>query len=122
MTVSADYLTFLSERLGPLGAITVRRMFGGAGLYCDGLIFAIVDDDVLFLKADEQTRPGFEAEGLAPFSYETSKGRQGVMSYYEAPAAALDDDQVLLDWAQRAMGAALRAAKDKKKKKSGRRS
>ena len=116
MPVSSDFMDYLTERLEPLGPITWRRMFGGAGVYCDGLFFAIVADDQLYLKVDDETRPAFEGEELEPFTYETAKGVKGVMSYHAAPDGALDDDETLLDWSQMALGAALRAARKKTKK------
>lgn len=109
-------MDYLAERLEPLGAVTWRRMFGGAGVYSDGLFFAIVADDQLYLKVDDQTRAAFEAEGLEPFTYETAKGVKGVMSYHAAPDGALDDDETLLEWSQMALGAALRATRKKAKK------
>ena len=51
------------ELLAPLGAVRARRMFGGHGLYCDDLFFALIASDRLFLKADAVTEPAFAAAG-----------------------------------------------------------
>jgi DNA transformation protein len=110
MPVSRDYLDWLCELLAPLGTIRSKRMFGGAGLYCDELFFAIVIDDVLYLKANDESRADFEREGLEPFSYE-AKGKRMSMSYYRAPDEALESPALMLPWARKALGAALRAGK-----------
>ena len=73
-----DYLRDLFASFRP---VTVRRMFGGAGLYADGVMFALVADGAIFLKADEANTPDFEREGLPPFQYQTKNGRRAVMSY-----------------------------------------
>lgn len=108
MPVSPDYLAWLCELLAPLGEIRSKRMFGGAGLYCDGLFFAIVVDDVLYLKADHESRAQFEREGLEPFSYE-AKGKRMVMNYFRAPDEALESPELMRPWGRLALGAALRA-------------
>lgn len=110
MAISAQYLDYLTELLAPLGHITHRRMFGGAGLYCDGVILAIVIDDQLYLKADPVNQPDFEAEGLEPFTYE-AKGKRATMSYWRAPDDALESPAIMLSWARGALAAALRARK-----------
>lgn len=109
MSVSADFLEFLRELLQPLGVIRTRRMFGGAGLYCDSAFFAIVVDDVLYLKADDANRPDFEAAGLEPFEY-LAGGKPVRLSYYRAPDEAMDAAEQMRPWARGAIAAALRAA------------
>ena len=71
---SADFVEFLKDQLGALGHVTARRMFSGAGVYCDGVIFALVLRDTLYFKVDDGNRAAYEAEGLKPFTYE-AKGR-----------------------------------------------
>jgi DNA transformation protein len=82
-------------------------MFGGHGLYHEGLMFAIVMDQRLYLKADEVNRPEFEALGLAPFTY-AMKGRDVALSYWAAPDAIFDEPSVAVRWARSAWDAALR--------------
>lgn len=108
MPVSPDYLEWVCELLAPLGRIRSRRMFSGAGLYCDDLFFALVIDDVLYLKADAESRSSFEREGLEPFSYE-ARGKRVVMSYFRAPDEALESPELMRVWGRLALGAALRA-------------
>ena len=68
MAASGTFGEFLQDQLASLGHVTVRRMFGGAGVYCDGLMFGLVSDDTLYFRVDDGNRGAFEAEGLAPFS------------------------------------------------------
>ena len=104
-----EYLTLLLEQLSPLGALRARAMFGGYGLYCDELFFAIVVDEILYLKADAESKSDFEALGLLPFSYAMKDGRIQTMAYYPLPEDALDDDVALRQWAKKGIAAALRA-------------
>lgn len=102
MPVSNGFLELACELLAPLGHVTVRKMFGGASLYCDGTIFALIDDDVLYLKADESTKARFESEGLKPFTYEGQTGPVS-MSYWRAPERLYDDADEMLEWARDAL-------------------
>jgi DNA transformation protein len=101
------------EMLSPLGPVRVRSMFGGQGVYVDGLFVAIIDDGQLFLKADETTRERFVAAGCAPFTYPMKDGELMVMSYYRPPEEALESPPLMLPWARMAFEAALRAANAK---------
>ena len=107
----SEQLDWLCERLEALGRIRSRRMFGSWGLYCDGIFFAIIADEVLYLKVDELSRPDFEAQGLSPFTYPMRDGRQQSLCYYPMPDAALDEEGEFLAWARRGFAAALRARK-----------
>lgn len=113
-----DFIEYLHDLFGLLGPIRLRRMFGGHGLYHDGLMIALVMDEALYLKTDEQTRPQFASAGCAPFEYH-SKGRTIALSYWSVPAAAMDDAQAMLPWARLAYGAALRKANAPPKRKTG---
>lgn len=89
-----SFLAFVLEVLGPWGRVSVKRMFGAAGLFRDGLMFGFVFDDTLYLKVGDANRDVFVAAGSAPFVYRT-RTREMAMSYWEAPAAALDDEETL---------------------------
>jgi DNA transformation protein len=114
MSVSAGFLELLQEVLTPLGHITVRRMFGGAGLYCDGQVFALVDNDTLYFKTDEAGRTPFAAEGMGPFAYDTKNGPGALMSYWRVPERLLDEGDELCEWARRAIIVARQAQAKKK--------
>jgi DNA transformation protein len=104
-------MDFVQEALAPIGEIRVRRMFGGAGVYADDLFFAILDDDQLYLKADADTQPLFEAAGLTQFSFLKKDGTIEKMRYFAAPEEVFEDQDVLLKWTSLALDAALRAKK-----------
>ena len=108
MPVSADYTDFLIEMLAPLGPVKSRRMFGGAGLFADGLMFGLIVDDVLYFKVDGENRAAFEDEGMEIFSYARS-GKQASLSYWRVPERLFDDPDEFVDWARDAMSVALRA-------------
>ena len=102
------FIAHVLELLAPLGAVVARRMFGGNGLYCDGLFFGIVHDGTLYLKADDRSRGEFERAGGEPFSY-ARKGKRATLNFYRAPEHAMDAPADLLPWARSAVSAALRA-------------
>jgi DNA transformation protein len=109
MPVSDEYLTYVLEQLGPVGPVTAKRMFGGAGIYVAGVMFALVADDVLYLKVDETNRDDFEEAGTGPFQPWPDKPM--TMSYYEVPADVLEDRELLERWGRKALAAAGRSRK-----------
>jgi DNA transformation protein len=122
MAPSPDFLEFLKDQLRGLGHITTRRMFSGAGLYCDGVIFALMLRDTLYFKVDDANRRAYEAEGLEPFSYEAQGQKRTVGAYWQVPERLFDEPDEMLEWARGAVGAGRRAAERKAAKpKRGRR-
>ena len=113
--MSREYLDYLHDLFSAFAAVTTRAMFGGHGVYRDGVIVAIVIDEAIYLKVDAETRAAFEAAGCEPFVYE-AKGKAVPMSYWSVPEDALDSPQEFRPWAQRAWEAALRKPKPKSKK------
>ena len=110
---SRDELAQLSaELLEPLGRVRTRRMFGGHGLYVDDLFVALIAFDKLFLKADDETRPAFQAAGCEPFVYDGA-GKQVTVSYWTVPAEAMESPGQMQPWARLAIAAALRARSSK---------
>ena len=103
----SDFIPFVQELLEGWAPVSARRMFGGHGLYHEGLMFAIVMDQRLYLKADEVNRPDFEALGLGAFTY-AMKGKDVALSYWAAPDAIFDEPSVAVRWARSAWDAALR--------------
>ena len=112
MAVSEGYKAYLEELLSAFGPISIRNMFSGAGVYADGVMFAILVDDTLYLKADQAFSPDFAAEGKGPFTYRPKDRAPVAMSYWEVPDRLLDDAEELAVWARRAHAIAL-AAKSK---------
>ncbi len=117
MAKRSEFVEYLLEQLAPLGTLRAKAMFGGWGIYCDERIFALVDKDQLYFKADAETIPDFTGKGLGPFTYPKKDGTLMSMAYYTAPADALEDQAELLQWARAALGVALRAAHAKPPKK-----
>jgi DNA transformation protein len=91
-------------------------MFGGAGIFVDGLMIGLVSDGVIYLKADSATIPEFEREGQAPFTYATRNGAHTLTSYWRMPERLYDDADELARWAREANAVALRASAKPKKK------
>lgn len=115
MPVSKELLELFLDTLAPLGPVVARRMFGGAGLSLDGMTFAIVLDDQLWLKTDAETIPRFEAEGSRPFDYATRQGRRVITSYWRAPDRLLDEPDEMVEWARRSLAVARGKASEKQK-------
>ena len=95
-----------------VGPVSAKAMFGGFGIFLDGLMFALIADSVLYLKIDKETENDFTARGLEPFTY-SKKGKEFKMSYYQAPDEVLEDHDEMNLWASKAYSAALRAASKK---------
>ena len=109
-----EFVNYLLELLTPFGQVTSRAMFGGHGIYKDGLIFGIVIDDAFYLKADDDNRHDFTERGMEPFVYESkSKGRLVSTGYYLCPEEALESPAMMLDWARSGYSASLRVAAKK---------
>ena len=106
----SEFVDSLEEVFALFGTIKARRMFGGYGIYHSGLMFGLVADDVLYLKADAKSVEVFSKQGLQPFMYE-KRGKKIKMSYYLAPEEIFDDPEQAKAWAVLAFEAALRARK-----------
>jgi len=115
--MSDDFLDYLRELLAEAGPVDLRPMFGGHGVYLAGTIVGIVLDETLYLKADDETRPRFEAAGCAPCVYDM-KGRALTMSYWSVPAEAMDSPQSMRSWVELAHAAALRKPSKRRGKKN----
>lgn len=96
------------ELFAPLGSIRTQRMFGGHGFYCDGLFFALVAWDTVYLKADEQSQADFQRAGSRIFSTTRADGRSFSMGYWSALEEALESPQMMMPWARMAIACALR--------------
>lgn len=103
-----EFADYCAELFGPVGAVRVRRMFGGHGIYVDDLFVAIVLGESLYLKADAQSAPAFEKAGGSRFTYE-SKGRAVSLKFWTPPAEAMDSPALMEPWARLAVAAALRS-------------
>lgn len=108
----SGYIVDLCQSIGPVYS---KRMFGGFGIFLDGLMFGLIVDNVFYLKVDDESRKEFEELGLFPFSYE-KQGKKVSLGYMQAPEEALERTEIMTLWANKGFGAALRAAAKKRKK------
>src|SRR5712691_3696186 len=119
MVASDSFAEFLREQLAPLGHVTMRRMFGKTGVFCDGLMFGMVTNDTLYFRVDNDNRAVFkEAESVPPLNYE-KQGRTIDLSFWRAPERLLDEPDELITWAQAALAAARRVATKRVGRRAG---
>jgi len=110
-------IAVLGAKLAALGPFIARPMFGGYGLYIDGLIFGLMVGDQVFLKVDERNRGRFESAGSRPFRYETSRGETSIASYWRCPDDVLADARKLRLWTNEALSASRQARQKKPARK-----
>ncbi len=120
LTRKQEQAQFVAEMMSGLGPVVVKPMFGGFGIYWQGLMFALLLDETLYFKVDDTSLSRFLARGLAPFSYVTKDGKKGSLRYFEAPPEVYDEREHMREWALLGFEAALRqqALKDAKAVKS----
>ena len=106
----SEFNDYLKELFQPFGEVVIRRMFGGQGVFYDGLMIGIVEDDTLYLKTDPITVGHFEAQELEQFTY-AREGKKIGLSFYQAPGEAMDSPEDMTEWATLAYQAALRSKK-----------
>ncbi len=116
MAVSDSYREFVLEQLGRVTTVNGKVMFGGVGIYAQGLFFALIAEDRLYFKVDDTTRPDFEQLGMEPFR---PFGEDSAMGYYEVPADVAEDVNQLENWMKKAIqvAAAARSGKNKRGKR-----
>jgi DNA transformation protein and related proteins len=107
MPVAEGFKEFVRDLLAGFGPVTIRNIFGGAGVYADGVMFAILADDVLYLKTDAVSAFAFASEGMTPFKYQLSGKEPVAISYWEVPPRLLEDPEELAIWARQAHRIAL---------------
>jgi len=111
----SEFVAYVVDLMQMIGPVSSRRMFGGSGFFLEGLMFALMADSTLYLKADKEIEHEFISKGLAAFTY-NKKGKEFSMSYFQAPEEALESAEEMNLWANKAYSAALRAAARKQKK------
>ena len=116
MVASNSFTEFLREQLAPLGRVTMRRMFGKTGVFCDGFMFGMVRDNTLYFRVDDDNREMFaEARAFPPLDYE-KKGASIDLSFWRAPERLFDEPDELVAWARAALGAARRVAAERERR------
>jgi DNA transformation protein len=110
MVASDTFGEFLRDQLAPLGRVTLRRMFGKTGVFCDGVMIGMVTEDTLYFRVDDHNRAAFkEAGSFPPLSYE-KKGCTIDLSFWRVPDRLLDEPDEFVRWAREALAAARRVA------------
>jgi DNA transformation protein len=110
MVASDSFAEFLREQFAPLGPLTMRRMFGKTGVFCDGLMLAMVSDNMLYFRVDDDNRAAFkQASALPPLNYRKQGGTID-LSFWRAPERLFDEPDELVGWARAALAAARRVA------------
>jgi DNA transformation protein len=117
MSVDEGLVDWVAECLEPIGRVTMRKMMGGAVLYCDGIVFALVDGGDLYFKSDAANEAAFEAEGLGKFEFTGKDGTIATMNYRRAPLDVYDDPDAMRQWARLGIEAGERAPKKKPRRK-----
>lgn len=105
-----ELIDYILELMSAIGSVSAKRMFGGSGIFLNGLMFALVADGVLYLKADNINKHQFIAFELAQFSYYKQK-KEFKISYFQAPEEALENSDDMTYWANSSFSAALRSKK-----------
>ena len=113
--MSSDFIDYLTEILTPLGSVRSKRMFGGVGIYINNLFCAIIVDDCLYFKADDDNEAEFIKSKCPAFTYEKN-GIYYSMRYYRVPDEAMDNADEMLHWAKLGLAAALRKTANPKSK------
>ncbi|MGB5261284.1 MAG: TfoX/Sxy family protein [Gammaproteobacteria bacterium] len=116
----SEFTDYLGEVFAAFGPIQARRMFGGYGIYHDGVMFGLVADDTLYLKADAVTRDRFLSRDLGAFEYEKN-GKMVSLSYYLAPEEIYDDPDTACAWAKQSFAIAWQAKAARNKRPRHRR-
>jgi DNA transformation protein len=117
MSVDEGLLAWVEEALAPVGTVTMRKMMGGATLYLDGSVFAILVDEEIWFKSDAQADAIWDAEGCERFTVTFKDGRAETMNYRRGPLDVYDDPEAMQRWAALAVEASLRAASKRKPRK-----
>ena len=119
-----SFHAFVTELFAGVGHVQIKRMFGGAGGYVDGVMFLLLGDDTIYLKADDSLKAELKAEGCGPFVWEPSSGpRKGEkidLGYWRLPDSALDDPDEAARWGRKALAVARAKAAGKAKPKAAR--
>jgi DNA transformation protein len=119
MVASDSFADFLREQLGPLGPITMRRMFGKTGVFCDGVMLAMIRDNTLYFRVDDDNKAAFrEAEAFPPLNYEKGGGSID-LAFWRAPERLFDEPDELVAWARLALAAARRVAVNRGRTEAG---
>jgi len=114
MAVSESFLSFVLEQLCGVRSVSSRRMFGGVGLYSGETFFAVIDNDTLFFKVDDSTRPKYVKRRMPPFR--PMPDMPPMIGYYQVPPGVLEDTDAMTEWGKEAVEVGRTKRKRKKAK------
>ena len=114
----SDFHAFVEELFADFGPVRIKRMFGGAGIYAGDQMFGLIDDETIYLKADEALKAELLAEGSVGWVYSRAPGKWEETSYWRLPEAALDDPEAAAAWARKALAVAEARAAGKRPKRA----
>lgn len=112
--MSREFCNYLIDQLSSWAIVTVKSMFGGFGVYRAGQIFGIVDDDTLYFKVDDSNIADFKQANSEPFTYLAKGGKRQSIAYWLVPSEVMEDQDLLVVWAEKAYQVGLRSAKSKR--------
>lgn len=118
MAVSEAIKAHARELFGEMGDITLKLMFGGAGIYLDGVMFGLIADETVHLKVDDDNEAAFAGAGSGPFIFRMKDGTAAPLRYWRLPGEAADDPDEAVRWGRLGLDAALRAKRPKSKAKA----
>ena len=119
MVASGEFAEFLKEQLAPLGHVTLRRMFGKTGVFCNGVMLGMVSDNTLYFRVDDHNRQIFEeAASSRPLNY-AKQGRLIDLSFWRAPERLFDEPDEFIAWGEAALAAARRVAAESQRRATG---
>ena len=118
MALSDSFKAFAAEQFEPLGQIVIKPMFGGASVYLEGRIFALLDNDAIYFKTNSIDQAKFTAEGTGPLTYPSKNGLMTMDRYWRCPERLFDEPEELLAWARAAIAIAMAEPVKAKKPKS----
>src|SRR5258706_3192609 len=113
----SGFHAFVEELFAGFGPVRIRRMFGGAGIYAGDVMFALIDDETIYLKTDDALKAELQAEGSVGWVYSRAPGKWEETSYWRLPEAALDDPEEAATWARKALAVAEAKAAQKTPKR-----
>lgn len=117
MPISPGYVDYVRDLFSRFGSVDIKRMFGGAGIYADGVMFALIDDDMVYIRTDADFAAELKAQGCRPWVYSMKRdGEVRDMGYWSLPEAAADDPDEAAGFARRALAAAKARAATRKPK------
>ena len=108
-----EFIEYVLDLLEPIDAIFSGRFFGGQGISCNSIQFAMIMGNSLFFVVDDNTRNKYIDMGTECFRYTKKTGKVNFKKYHEVPGELFDDPSTLLEWAKESIKIAMKLNKRK---------